>query len=130
MVKILIMDDEEVVRNAIFDMLKPLGHKVFLADSGVQAIELARREYFDVALLDIKIPDMGGLDVMAELKKINPNVRCIMLSSLSDVQSAVIAIKQGAADYISKPFKEEDVVKVVSGVIQSMFGSNEKFFRL
>jgi DNA-binding NtrC family response regulator len=124
------MDDEEVVRNTIFDMIKPLGHKVFMAESGTQAIEMTNREYFDIALLDIKVADMDGLQVMAELKKINPNLRCIMLSSLSDVQIAVTAIQQGAFDYIPKPFKEEEVVKVVNKALQSMFGPDVKSFNL
>jgi DNA-binding NtrC family response regulator len=123
------MDDELAVRNALFDMLKPLGHKVFMAESGSQAIAMARREYFDVTLLDIRIPDMDGLQVMSELRKINPNVRCIMLSSLGDVQIAVTAIKQGAVDYLPKPFKEEDVVKVVADTVQAMFGDDTKSFQ-
>jgi DNA-binding NtrC family response regulator len=113
------MDDEPVLRNIISDMIKPLGHKIFLAENGSQAVSQGKREFFDIALLDIKVPDMGGLEVMAELKKINPNILCVMLSSFADVQIAVSAIKLGAFDYIPKPFKEEEVMKVVNKAIQS-----------
>lgn len=120
MVKILIMDDEQLVRNAITDMLKPLGHRIFTAESGAQALEMTQREFFDIALLDIKIPDIDGLQVLSELRKINPNLRCIMLlSGLSDVQIAVTAIKHGAFDYLPKPFTEAEVMKVVTAALQS-----------
>lgn len=114
MAKILIMDDEPGLRNVVFNMLKPTGHSLFLAEDGAQAIDIAKIEKPDLALLDMRVPDYDGLEVLAELKKMDPNVRCIMLSGYGDVESAVGAMKQGAFDYISKPFKIEEVLRVVN----------------
>ncbi|OGS10690.1 MAG: hypothetical protein A2339_07830 [Elusimicrobia bacterium RIFOXYB12_FULL_50_12] len=114
MAKILIMDDEPALRNVVYNMVKPLGHPLFTAEDGKQAIEIGAREVPDLALLDMRVPDMDGLEVLAELKKINPNIKCIMLSGFGDVETAVSSIKQGAFDYISKPFKIDEVLKVVN----------------
>ena len=114
MAKILIMDDEPALRNIVYNMVKPLGQAMFTAEDGGQAIEIGKKEIPDIALLDMRVPDMDGLEVLAELKKINPNIRCIMLSGFGDVETAVTAIKQGAFDYISKPFKIDEVLKVVN----------------
>jgi len=112
--KILIMDDEPGLLNVVFNILKPTGHTLFLAEDGTRAIEIGKKEKPDLALLDIRVPDYDGLEVLAELKKMDPNIKGIMLSGFGDVESAVGAMKQGAADYISKPFKIEEVLKVVS----------------
>jgi|GEM_PF-2104181 len=120
MAKILIMDDEPGLRNVVFNMLRPLGQQLFLAEDGKQAIEIGRREIPDMALLDMRVPDMDGLEVMVELKKINPNVKCIMLSGFGDVETAVNSIKQGAFDYLSKPFKIDEVLKVVNKAMHSV----------
>lgn len=114
MAKILIMDDEPGLRNVVFGMLKPTGHTLFLAEDGAQAIELGRKEKPDLALLDMRVPDYDGLEVLAHLKKMDPNIRCIMLSGFGDVETAVGAIKQGAFDYLSKPFKIDEVLRVVN----------------
>ncbi|MHB9155640.1 MAG: response regulator [Endomicrobiales bacterium] len=120
MVKILIMDDEPALRNIVYNIVKPLGHPLFTAEDGRQAIEVAQREVPDLALLDMRVPDMDGLEVLAELRKINPNVRAIMLSGFGDVETAVHALKQGAFDYLSKPFKVDEVLKIVNKAIQSI----------
>ncbi len=114
MAKILIMDDEPGLRNVTFTMLKPTGHSLFLAEDGKQAIEIAKKEKPDLALLDMRVPDMDGLEVLAELKKMDPTVQCIMLSGFGDVETAVGAIKKGAFDYLSKPFKVQEVLEVVN----------------
>ncbi|MFH1368938.1 MAG: response regulator [Elusimicrobiota bacterium] len=120
MVKILIMDDESGLRNIVFNILKPTGHTLFTAEDGSQAIEVGKREIPDLALLDMRVPDMDGLEVLAELKRINPNVKCIMLSGFADVETAVNSLKLGAFDYISKPFKIDEVLKVVNKAVQAL----------
>lgn len=122
MVKILIMDDEPGLRNIVYNMLKPTGHTLFTAEDGKQAIEIAKKELPDLAMLDMRVPDMDGLEVLAELKKINPNVKAVMLSGFGDVETAVNALKVGAFDYISKPFKVDEVLKVVAKAVQASAG--------
>jgi len=66
MVKILIMDDEPSLRNIVYNIVKPLGHPIFTSEDGHQAIEVAKRENPDIALLDMRVPDMDGLEVLVE----------------------------------------------------------------
>lgn len=113
MAKILIMDDEEGIRNIVYNMLKPFGHPMFTAEDGKQAIEIAKKEIPDLAMLDIRVPDMDGFEVMDELKKINPEIKCIMLSGFADNYSEYTALKLGAFHYCSKPFKVDELMEVV-----------------
>ena len=94
MAKILIMDDEPGLRNVMYNILKPTGHTLFLAEDGAQAIEIARKEKPDLAMLDIRVPDYDGLEVLAELKKMDPNIKGVMISGFGDVESAVGAMKK------------------------------------
>jgi CheY-like chemotaxis protein len=122
MVKILIMDDEPGLRSIIFNMLKPLGHPMFTAEDGHQAIEIAKREIPDLAMLDMRVPDMDGLEVLSELKKVNPKIKAIMLSGFGDVETAVEALKRGAFEYLSKPFKVDEVLATVNKALQVIQG--------
>lgn len=114
MAKILILDDETGLRNVIFNMLKPTGHTLFLAEDAKQAIDIAVGEKPDLALLDMRVPDMDGLEVVAELKKMDPTIQCIMLSGFGDKENAAEAIKKGAYAYISKPFKVNEVMEAIN----------------
>ena len=126
MIKILIMDDEPGLRNVVYNMLKPLGHPIFVTEDGSQAIETAKKEIPDIAMLDMRVPDMDGLEVLEELKKINPNIKAIMLSGFGDVETAVVSLKKGAFDYISKPFKVNEVLEVVNKAISTISGVSQK----
>ena len=119
MSKILIMDDEEGLRNIIFKILKPGGHILFLAQDGKEAIEIAKKEKPDLALLDVRVPDMDGLEVLTELKKIDPTIQCIMLSGFEDGETSKEAIKRGAFDYVLKPFKVQEVLELVNKALAS-----------
>lgn len=114
MAKILIMDDEPALRNIIFNMLKPSGHTLFFAENGTQAIEIGKKEKPDLALLDMRVPDHDGLEVLAELKRIDPTIQCVILSGFQDTEYAVEAIKKGAFEYLLKPFKISEVLEVIN----------------
>lgn len=122
MVKVLVMDDEPSLRDILSNTLKSMGHTVITSEDGRQAVEISKQENPDLALLDIQVPDMDGLEVLKELKNINPNIRGIMLSGSADVEMAVSAIKKGASDFISKPFKIDDVKNIVNKVLQLKTG--------
>ena len=89
MAKILIMDDEPGLRNVVFGMLKNTGHTIFVTEDGTQAIETAKKEKPDLALLDMRVPDMDGLEVVAALKQMDPRVQCVMLSGPSSDSARV-----------------------------------------
>jgi len=102
MAKILVVDDESSIRRTLKDILEFEKHQVELAANGMEAIEIAREEEYDVILLDIKMPEMDGMEVLENLMRIR-DVPVIMISGHGTIETAVEAIKKGAYDFIVKP---------------------------
>ena len=102
MAKILVVDDESSIRRTLKDILEFEKHKVELAADGIEAIELFKEEEYDVILLDIKMPEMDGMEVLDRLLEIR-EVPVIMISGHGTIETAVEAIKKGAYDFIVKP---------------------------
>ena len=100
----LIVDDEPEVCNFFSYLLKRKGHRVVAAHSGSQAIDLLKQNRFNVAVVDLKLPDLNGLQVLREIKKSQPSCEVIIITGYSTVKSAVEAIQSGAFDYVEKPF--------------------------
>jgi CheY-like chemotaxis protein len=111
--KILICDDEPGMRLVLTNVLKPEGYNIFQAEDGASALNLIKAERPNLMLLDMRLPDMDGLEILGEAKKLSPQMPVVMLSGFADVESAVGAMKQGAFDYLSKPFRVDDVRKLV-----------------
>ena len=107
--RILIVDDDHKVRATISKILKTKGYKIDEASSGKEAIEKALSNDFDIVLLDLMMPTVSGMDVLVELRKSKPKTKEIMMTGFATVNNAVEAIKRGASDYISKPFKAEEL---------------------
>jgi len=119
MAKILVMDDEAGFRTVIQSVLKPYNHDIYTAEDGRQALEIAARERPDIAFLDIRVPGSDGVEVLAQLKKLNPAIKCIMLSGFADSETAGEALKMGAFDFLKKPFKIDDVLKAVEKALKT-----------
>src|SRR3989339_1193492 len=113
MAKIIIIDDEAGMRQVITKILVPQGHEVFAAEEGIQALEICRKESPDLALMDIRLPDMDGGEILAGLKRIKPQLPVVILSGFGDVDAAADLVKQGGFEYISKPFKIDDFLALV-----------------
>ena len=94
-------------------VLKPYNHEIFTAEDGAQAVEIAGREKPDIAFLDIRVPGSDGVEVLAQIKKLNPGTKCIMLSGFADSETASEALKMGAFDFLKKPFRIDDVLRTV-----------------
>ncbi len=109
--KILVVDDEAYICETLVDILKNGGYQAESALSGKKALEKFTNDFFDLILLDITMPEMDGVEVLKEIKKIDSNVAIIMATGKSDVESIVDAIKQGAEDYIIKPFQDIESIK-------------------
>ncbi len=107
--RILIVDDDHKVRATISKILKTKGYQIDEASSGKEAIEKATSKDFDIVLLDLMMPTVSGMDVLVELRKSKPKTKEIMMTGFATVNNAVEAIKRGASDYISKPFKAEEL---------------------
>ncbi|MCH9025264.1 MAG: response regulator [candidate division Zixibacteria bacterium] len=106
MKKILIVDDEESQRELLKGYLSKNGYEVTLAGDGEEALSVYRNIFAPVALVDLKMPKMNGLELLVELKQINPFIQVIMLTAFGSVETAVAAMKAGASDYLTKPLHD------------------------
>lgn len=110
MTKVLVVDDELILRTALKNTLSSHGYEVKVCESGRRALQLLQDEFFDIALVDVRLPDIDGLDLLHEIKRISPETGVIIITAYAEVRSAVKAIKDGAFDYLSKPFQEEELL--------------------
>lgn len=107
---ILVVDDEQLVRWSLENDLTRAGFQVSSAASGTEAIAMIKAQEPDLVLLDIKLPDIDGIQVLRELRKLGVTCMVVMLSAFTDVQHAVEAVRAGACDYIPKPFDLDDII--------------------
>lgn len=107
--KILVVDDEKSMRDFLAIMLKRDGYRVACFPTPERALEDFKKDPCDLAIADIKMPGMGGVSLLKELKALNPNVAVIMITAYASVDTAVEAMKAGAYDYFTKPFNVEEI---------------------
>ncbi|MDZ7372565.1 MAG: sigma-54 dependent transcriptional regulator [candidate division KSB1 bacterium] len=122
---ILVVDDERDLLLSLQKALSKEGYRVLIADRARQALEILQREAVDVVLSDLRMPEMGGTELLRECKRINPEVEVIMLTAYGTVESAVEAMKEGAYDFITKPFKRVTVVKAIQKALEKQALSRE-----
>ena len=115
---ILVIDDEEIMREILEALLSREGYDVRLAASGDEGLELARTVPIDAAIVDVMMPGMDGLAVLDELKKIDDELPVLMITAFASVESAIAAMKRGAFDYVTKPFKNDEVLVVVRNALE------------
>jgi two-component system response regulator PilR (NtrC family) len=111
---ILVIDDEEVMRDVLGTLLAQAGYRVTVAEGGAQGIAIARKQSFDAAVVDVMMPDMGGIEVLEELRKHDPELVVLMITAFASVETALLAMKKGAFDYVTKPFKNEEVLHILN----------------
>jgi DNA-binding NtrC family response regulator len=114
---ILVIDDEEVMRDVLGTLLTEAGYRVTLASDGAEGLALARKGAFDAAILDVMLPEMNGLQVLEEIKKSDPDSVVLMITAYASVETAIQAIKKGAYDYVTKPFKHEEVLHILGNAL-------------
>jgi DNA-binding NtrC family response regulator len=112
-IKIIVVDDEAIIRDSLHDWLTDEGHEVFTAGSGAEALELIRTENPDVAIIDMVLPGEDGLEVMKQARSLIPNLPVIIMTAFSSIHTAINAIKDGAFDYIEKPFSPETLEQLI-----------------
>ncbi|GAB4390599.1 MAG: sigma-54 dependent transcriptional regulator [Thermodesulfovibrionales bacterium] len=118
--RILVVDDEKDICRALEFLLRAEGYEVRTALSGEKAVEVMGREEFDVVLTDLKMDKLDGIGVLEEAKRINPETPVVLMTAYASVESAVDAMKKGAADYIVKPFINEEIRLTVRRLIEQM----------
>ncbi|HEY3380973.1 MAG TPA: sigma-54 dependent transcriptional regulator [Vicinamibacterales bacterium] len=115
---ILVVDDEEIMREILEALLTREGYDVRLAESGVEGLDIARAIPVDAAIVDVMMPGMDGLTMLDEIKKLDEDIAVIMITAFASVETAIAAMKRGAFDYITKPFKNDEVLAVLRNAIE------------
>lgn len=116
-VRVLVVDDERIMRDSLSDWLKEDGYNVVAVGSGAEAIEKVKTEEWDVLIADLKMPGMDGIEVMREVGKIDKSLPVIIMTAYATVDTAVTAMKEGAYDYIAKPFNPEEVGLTIRKIV-------------
>ena len=117
-VNILVVDDEEIVRDSLAGWLEEDGYHVETAENGPKAIERLPDKNWNLAMVDLKMPGMNGIELMDEIRKRYPDTIVIIMTAYATVDTAVKAMKQGAYDYIVKPFNPEDLSLTIRKIIE------------
>jgi DNA-binding NtrC family response regulator len=115
---ILVIDDEEIMREILDAVLTREGYQVRLASDGEEGLELARTTAIDAVVLDVMMPGAGGIATLEELKKLDDDLPVLMVTAFASVETAIAAMKLGAFDYITKPFKHDEVLVVVRNAVE------------
>lgn len=111
--RILIIDDDENIRKVLAAILEDEGYDVELVDTARKAIEKTRRNYYNLALIDVRLPDMEGIELLTKMTDTTPKMRKIIITGYPTLQNAVEAVNNGANAYVMKPFDMEKVLKEI-----------------
>lgn len=123
--RILIVDDDESIRKVLATVLEESGYTVDTAGTGEEGIEKTSEEFYNLALIDIRLPDMEGTKVLARIKETVPKMRKIIITGFPSVQNAVEALNKDADAYILKPFDMEKVLKIVDEQLKEQEGEKK-----
>ncbi len=123
--KILVADDEQSMREFLEIMLKKEGYKVFLAPNGEEVVKMIEKDIFDLVLLDIRMPKLDGISALKKIKSVNPETIVIMITAYASADSAIQAMKEGAYDYITKPFKVDEIKLIIRNALEKKQLQNE-----
>ena len=115
--KLLVVDDELIVRDSLDKWFREEGYEVAVADSAQEALAKMAADRFDLALVDIKMPGVDGVELQKRMHEIDPDMLVIIMTGYASVETAVTALKNGAYDYISKPFDPDDMAHTVHNAL-------------
>ena len=120
MANLLIVDDEQGIRQLLTLVFGRAGHKVRAAENGRQAMALLREEPVDLIVSDIKMPDMGGIELLQQARELLPDVAVIMMTAFATIETAREAFKLGADDFVQKPFDVDELKLVVAKALERL----------
>ena len=116
--RILVVDDDPNLRKTLADILKVKGYETAVAANGAEAIAAAEREMFSLALIDLMLPDMPGLEVMARIKALSPLTEAIILTGHASMDTAIKATGQGAFSYLIKPYQMDELLQKIGHAVE------------
>src|SRR4030067_576864 len=117
-VKILVIEDELSVRLGASCTLEGVGSTVRTADTGIEGIRLFEKEFFDIVVTDLRLPGADGIEVLESVKNNSPDTGVMIITAFADVKTALEAMKEGAYDYISKPFDPAELLIVIDRFVK------------
>lgn len=120
---ILIVDDEEGLREGLSKLLEDEGYTVECAEDGEKAIEIVRSTHIDLMLTDMRMPGMSGIELLKQVRKIREEIGVIILTGYGEIESYIEAMNFGAMEYVSKPFKVNELKFIVSKILNQSANS-------
>ncbi len=123
---IMIVDDDEALRDNLQDILDEEGYQLVSAATCAQAVDFARRYTPQVALLDLKLPDDSGMNLLTQLKRISPGCICALMTAFADVDSAIKAMEMGAFHYLQKPVRPAELINLLQRIFETIQIREEK----
>ena len=117
---ILIVDDDTTLLSVLQNLFQEENHNVTVSSNGLDAIEKCKANGYDLIITDIMMPGATGLEVLSAAKKINPNTLVILITGFASLETAVKAIREGAYDYITKPFRLEEIKIAVKNALENV----------
>ena len=111
--RILIIDDDENIRSVLATILEDEGYIVETADTAKRGIEKSEKEFYNLALIDVRLPDMEGIELLSKLPNTKPKMRKIIVTGYPTLQNAISAVNKGADAYVMKPFEVEKILQTI-----------------
>ncbi len=124
-IRILIAEDERAFRILLSEELQDENREVKAVANGLEALDLLKKEEFDILITDLKMPEMGGIELLKEARKIRPDLLVIVITGYASLETAILALKEGAYDYIRKPFSLEELKVSVNNACTKIFLERE-----
>jgi len=116
--KILVVDDDAEMRELVRDVLQERGHQVTLAENGREALKRLGEGDYAVVLTDLRMKEMQGIELLREIKRTFPDINVILMTAFGSVETAVEAMKEGAYDYLVKPVKTEELIRITERAVR------------
>lgn len=123
--KVLIVDDQAGVRFLLEIVVRESGHEAYMAQNGLEAIEMARSIHPDLIFMDVRMPLIGGLEALGKIKATNPEIQVIIMTAYGSEQTVSDALKKGAWCYIAKPFDVNEIKELLIKFVNE-YDNNEK----
>ncbi len=122
---ILVVDDEEGLRVGLSKLLEDEGYAVECAEDGEKALEIVRSRHIDLMLTDMRMPGMSGIELLKQVRKIREDIGVIILTGYGEIESYIEAMNFGAMEYVSKPFKVNELKFIVSKILAMSTSSQD-----
>ena len=116
--RLLVVDDEDIVRESLYDWLSSVGYKVLTAKCGEEALQIIKRKKVKIMIADLIMPGMNGIELMKKARTIVPTISTVIITAHGTIQSAIAAMREGAYDYIEKPFCPEKVELIIRNLVE------------